>query len=149
LEMGRKAVFGLNGGLVLNIMIAYAASVPDYERSIGDGRFFNIDLSDASGVKEKLDDEIRITLYFEYMGDTDNRVNLYNIDLMGRLTKIDCDYDIENGSGDVTTETDSLENLVIKTHYKYEPNPPTRMLIISLIPVVLVGLILAIITRRS
>ena len=149
LEMGKKAVLGLRGGLVLNIMMAYAASVPDYERSIGEGRFFNIDLSDASGIKEKLDDEIRMTLYFEGIVETDNRVNLYNIDPMGRLTEIDCDYDIENGSGYVITETDSLENLVMKSHYKYESEPPTKMLIISMIPGVLVGLILAKITRRS
>jgi hypothetical protein len=127
--------------------------VPEYEEAVYPGQLYIIEMCDDNGIVKSEDCTAKISVRFDYLADDANVIRMYSMDELGRLTELEGTYEIvrepdQEPYANLVFTTHSLPYCVVKSFYEQDVGAARMMLIISLLPVLIVGLALAIITRR-
>lgn len=155
IDIDAPTILKTEGAMSIVLNECYADMLPQYTSSVEPGLLYVVEISDENGRIETDDCKVTISLKFDYLRDNDNVVKMYSMDDLGRLTELKGTYEILEGSeegegryANVTFTTESLPYCVVKSSLVQDVGPSKRMMLISLLPIVIVGLSLAIITRR-
>ena len=154
IDIDGTSVLKTKGAVSLILTVCYPITIPEYEKSIEPGMLYVVELLDDNGVFESTTGTFTISVTYHNLSEKDNVVRMYSMDDVGRLTELEGTYEIIGGTeeeksyANVTFTTNSVPFTVIKSSYEPDVGAARMMLIISLLPVLIVGLILALITRR-
>lgn len=149
LDMHKDDVADITGDFMVYLNVCPGYYVPDYEKPIDRGLLCNIDMTDSRGKIEELTAGLELTFKYTNLEDNENVVRVYKMDRYGILTEIPCEYEFtEDGNANVTFHTDTLPYCVVKSFFEQDKGASRMMIAIAMIPVVVLALILAIITRR-
>jgi len=107
---------------------------------------------------EEFEEEISLTSTYEVLNYRNNVAKAYYINELSRLEEIECDYEFytyydeemesDKRVAEVTMKTSHPPFCIVETLHEKEHGSLKPVLIYSMIPVILTGLILAFITRR-
>lgn len=154
IDIDGASVLKTEGAVSLILTVCYPSAIPEYEKSIEPGMLYIVELLDDNGVFESTTGTYTISVTYHNLLEKDNVVRMYSMDDVGRLTELEGTYEIISGTeeeqsyANVTFTTNSVPFTVIKSSYEPDVGAARTMLLISLLPVLIVGLILAFITRR-
>jgi|GEM_PF-4442536 len=138
----------IDGGLTIITTFHDSQDMPEYKKSIGSGMLISVEIWDDDGDVEDIGEAIKVTTIYTNISDTDNCVRSYAIDVHGHMTELKSDYRILQDGASVTFETSGLPYTVMKSSLEPLKGANARLILLSMIPVVLVGIALAIITRK-
>jgi len=161
ITLQKEDITAIDGSLEAVVFSIDSEQMPEREKVIGKGKLFAIVLNDSKGPIEKISKIVDLKVTLTRL-DTVNTVESYYMDDLGRLTKLDCDYgfytvqhESEEGEieveqrADVTIHTNGLPYCIAYTSFVPVTGISLETLLISLIPVIVVGIILAFISRRT
>ena len=158
-QLQKADILTVRGELAVTVFDAFADMMPERAKVIGNGEIFYIYLSDAEGPIKQTTGNVDLRVTLSGFNPAHNRIETYHMDDLGRLTELDCDYrffsyqhdpeEPEHREADLTIHADSLPICIAYTSYFIETGVPLKTLLISLIPVILVGIVLMLITRRD
>ena len=149
IELSKGAVLGTEGGIMVNLAISWPYEVPQYESIIWDGILYSIWITDSNGLVTEPEGPIKITAPYDKLKEMDNHVTVYTMSELGRLKKIDSSATFEDDVAMVTVDYDVLPFFVVKSsHVKEVQKVSTTTIVVAFIPVVVVGIVLAAITRK-
>ncbi len=161
ITLQKEDIIAIKGSLEVFVIPIHASQIPERQKVIGDGVLFDIELNDSNGTIEKTSKDVDVKVTLERL-NSENTVTAYYMDNLGRLTELDCDYTFytvqhvdEEGEideelrADVTIHTGNLPYCLTFTSFVPITGISLETLLISLIPVVVVGIILAIIRWRD
>lgn len=152
IDVHTGTVLSIEGELAVNLSRGYAQDLPEIEKLIEGGYLFYAELYDDWEQIKELDDTISVTVGFESSFSRDNTVKAYYVNDLDRLTEVGCNYSFisaeEQTDVKATAETDHLPYIVFFTSYEKQAGGVKAVMLLSMIPVVLVGVVLAIITRK-
>ncbi len=138
----------IDGGMTVIILPHEGQDVPEYEKSIGEGLLYSVEIWDDNGVVDDIGEPISITVQYSKLSETDNCVRAYSIDKHGHLTELESRYHIQERVADIDFETNGLPYTVVKSSLETLKGANAKLILFSMIPVVLVGIGLALITRK-
>ena len=159
ITLQKEDVLATTGRLCLTAYRIFPDLMPERQKVIGNGHLYGIELKDSKGPIEEVSGKIALKVTLTDLNPLDNKVRAYYMDELGRLIEQDCDYsyytykdesmDQEETRADITIYSDSLPYYIAYSKYIPVTGISLQTLLISLIPVIVVGIILAFITRRD
>lgn len=153
IDVDGATIMKTEGAMSLVLNVCLSSEVPEYEEAVYPGQLYIIEMCDDNGIVKTDDCDVTISVRFDYLADDANVIRMYSMDELGRLTELEGIYEIvmepdQEPYANLVFTTHSLPYCVVKSFYEQDVGAARMMLIISLLPVLIVGLALAIITRR-
>lgn len=158
IDMHRGTVSVFSGDVMVNVTQTFGSQFPQYMRMIGDRSVTYLQVFNNGDLLDEFEEEISLTATYEVLIYKNNAAKAYYINELSRLEEMECDYEFytyydeemesDKRVAEVTMKTSHPPFCIVETLHEKEHGSLKPVLIYSMIPVILTGLILAFITRR-